>query len=295
MDIQLKRGLLDVCVLAAIKNEDSYGYKIIKDMKPYIELSESTLYTILKRLEAAEMLTVRTAEHDGRLRKYYHITDVGLKRIEDFKEEWREIMSIYRFVTRGNKQEFLTELRAKLSGLPTDDVEERLGFYGEMIDDRTEEGVTEEQAVEEMGTVDQIASQIISEVPLTKIVREKIKPKRRLKAWEIALIVAGSPVWLALTIATLAVIFSLFAAMWAVIAALWASLVALGVCSVGGVVYGVVLIAGGGVTTGFEAIGVALICAGLTVFAFFGCLQATKGALQTRKVVDLVKNRIVNG
>lgn len=194
-----------------------------------------------------------------------------------------------------NKQEFLTELRAKLSGLPTDDVEERLGFYGEMIDDRTEEGVTEEQAVEEMGTVDQIASQIISEVPLTKIVREKIKPKRRLKAWEIVLIVAGSPVWLALIIATLAVIFSLFAAMWAVIAALWASLVALGVCSVGGVVYGVVLIAGGGVTTGFEAIGVALICAGLTVFAFFGCLQATKGALQTRKVVDLVKNRIVNG
>ena len=146
-----------------------------------------------------------------------------------------------------------------------------------------------------MGSVDEIASQIISEVPLTKIVREKIKPKRRLKAWEIALIVAGSPVWLALTIATLAVIFSLFAAMWAVIAALWASLVALGVCSVGGVVYGVVLIAGGGVTTGFEAIGVALICAGLTVFAFFGCLQATKGALQTRKVVDLVKNRIVNG
>ena len=104
MDIQLKRGLLDLCVLAAIKNEDSYGYKIIKDMKPYIELSESTLYTILKRLEAAEMLTVRTAEHDGRLRKYYHITDVGLKRIEDFKEEWREIMSIYRFVTRGDTE-----------------------------------------------------------------------------------------------------------------------------------------------------------------------------------------------
>lgn len=101
--------------------------------------------------------------------------------------------------------------------------------------------------------------------------------------------------WLALTIATLAVIFSLFAAMWAVIAALWASLVALGVCSVGGVVYGVVLIAGGGGTTGFVAISIALICAGLTVFAFFGCLQAKKGALQTRKVVDLVKNRIVNG
>ncbi len=100
MDIQLKRGLLDVCVLAAIKNDDSYGYKIIKDIKPYIELSESTLYTILKRLEAADMLTVRTAEHGGRLRKYYRITPQGIKRIEDFKDEWKEMLSIYQFVTK---------------------------------------------------------------------------------------------------------------------------------------------------------------------------------------------------
>lgn len=100
MDIQLKRGLLDVCVLASIRGGDSYGYKIIKDMKPYMEMSESTLYTILKRLEGSNMLTVKTVEHDGRLRKYYHITGAGLQRIEDFKEEWKEIVSIYRFVTR---------------------------------------------------------------------------------------------------------------------------------------------------------------------------------------------------
>ena len=100
MDIQLKRGLLDVCVLAAIKDSDSYGYKIIKDMKPYIEISESTLYTILKRLEAAKMLTVKSSEHDGRLRKYYHITELGLGRIEEFKTEWREVMLIYRFVSK---------------------------------------------------------------------------------------------------------------------------------------------------------------------------------------------------
>ena len=104
MDMQLKRGLLDVCVLAAIKNEDSYGYKIIKDMKPYIALSESTLYTILKRLETADMLTVRTAEHDGRLRKYYSITENGLRRIEEFKEDWKAILSIYRFVTKEDAQ-----------------------------------------------------------------------------------------------------------------------------------------------------------------------------------------------
>ena len=104
MDIQLKRGLLDVCVLAAIKDEDSYGYKIIKDMKPYLEMSESTLYTILKRLEAAELLTVRSVEHGGRLRKYYRITKLGIKRIEYFKEEWREVMSIYKFVTKGDEE-----------------------------------------------------------------------------------------------------------------------------------------------------------------------------------------------
>lgn len=100
MDIQLKRGILEVCVLAAIQNEDSYGYQIIKDLKPYIELSESTLYTILKRLETTHMLTVRTAEHNGRLRKYYHITEDGKKRIAEFKKDWREILSLYRFITK---------------------------------------------------------------------------------------------------------------------------------------------------------------------------------------------------
>ena len=100
MDVQLKRGLLDVCVLAAIKNKDSYGYQIIKDMKPYVEISESTLYPILRRLESAEMLTVRKIEYQGRLRKYYHITNQGLRRIEDFKNEWSEIVSIYQFIIK---------------------------------------------------------------------------------------------------------------------------------------------------------------------------------------------------
>ena len=100
MDNQLKRGLLDVCVLAAIKSQDSYGYQIIKDMKPYIELSESTLYTILKRLETAHMLTVQTAEHGGRIRKYYRITPEGVSRIDEFKDDWKEIMAIYRFVMK---------------------------------------------------------------------------------------------------------------------------------------------------------------------------------------------------
>ncbi|MDD7556049.1 PadR family transcriptional regulator [Ruminococcus sp.] len=100
MDIQLKRGLLDVCVLAAIKSQDSYGYQMIKDIKPYMEISESTLYPILRRLEAGQMLTVRSAEHGGRLRKYYHITEQGLRRLEEFREEWQEIQRIYQFITK---------------------------------------------------------------------------------------------------------------------------------------------------------------------------------------------------
>ena len=100
MDIQMKRGLLDVCVLASIKNEESYGYQIIKDVSPYIEISESTLYPILRRLESAQLLSVRTAEHNGRLRKYYKITELGMERINEFKREWAEMLSIYNFVLR---------------------------------------------------------------------------------------------------------------------------------------------------------------------------------------------------
>ena len=101
MDVQMKRGLLDVCVLAAIQSEDSYGYQIIKDIRPYVDVSESTLYPILRRLEEGRLLTVRSVEHNGRLRKYYRITDAGKARIEDFKEDWREMESIYRFITKG--------------------------------------------------------------------------------------------------------------------------------------------------------------------------------------------------
>ncbi len=103
MDIQLKRGLLDICVLAAIQDEDSYGYQIIKDVKPYIEIAESTLYPILRRLEGARLLTVRSEEYNGRLRKYYRITEQGRQRLQEFTREWQEIISIYDFVNRGGK------------------------------------------------------------------------------------------------------------------------------------------------------------------------------------------------
>ena len=103
MDVQMKRGLLDVCVLAAIQSEDSYGYQIIKDIRPYVDVSESTLYPILRRLEEGRLLTVRSVEHNGRLRKYYHITEAGRGRIEDFKRDWGEMEKIYRFIMKGGQ------------------------------------------------------------------------------------------------------------------------------------------------------------------------------------------------
>ncbi len=105
MDIQIKRGLLEVCVLAAIRDEASYGYQIIKDIAPYTKISESTLYPILRRLEAGELLSVFTEEHNGRLRKYYQITERGRARLEDFREEWKEIMQIYRFVCKEERDD----------------------------------------------------------------------------------------------------------------------------------------------------------------------------------------------
>lgn len=103
METQLRRGMLEICVLAAIKNKDSYGYKIIKDLKAVLELSESTLYSILKRLEESKMLIVKSVEHNGRLRKYYRITDLGIERIEEFKEEWEEMVKIYSFIVGEDK------------------------------------------------------------------------------------------------------------------------------------------------------------------------------------------------
>ena len=101
MDVQLRRGLLEVCVLAAVARHDSYGYQIIREMEPYVEISESTLYPILRRLEAGEMLNVYSVEHSGRLRKYYQITQRGLDRLEEFQQEWGEIMKIYSFIAGG--------------------------------------------------------------------------------------------------------------------------------------------------------------------------------------------------
>ena len=182
-----------------------------------------------------------------------------------------------------SKQEFLDKLRLRLSGLPKQDVEERLSFFSEMIDDRMEEGLSEEEAVSGIGSVDETAEQIAAEIPLAKIVTEKIKPKRGLKAWEVVLLALGSPIWLSLAVAAFAVILSVYAVIWSVIISLWAVFASLIACALGGAAAGAVFICLGYGLTGFAMIGAGLVLAGLSVFLFFGCRAATGGALLLTK------------
>lgn len=190
-----------------------------------------------------------------------------------------------------NKSEFLGALRKGLHGLPQDDIEERLAFYGEMIDDRTEEGLSEEEAVSAVGAVNEIVAQTVADTPLAKIAKERIRPKRRLKAWEIVLIALGSPIWLSLAIAAAAVILSVYVSLWAVIVSLWAVFVSLAVCAVGSVPMCIFFIAGGSGAQGLVTLSAGLVCAGLSIFMFYGCKEVTKGILiLTKKFAVWIKN-----
>ena len=189
------------------------------------------------------------------------------------------------------KQEFLSALAKRLSGLPKQETEERLYFYSEMIDDRMEEGRSEEEAVSEIGTVEEVAEQIIAETPLLKIVKENVKPKRRWAAWEILLLALGSPIWLSLAIAAFAVILSLYVVLWSAAVSLWAVFVSFAACAVGCTAGGVLLAVGGYVPSGIIVLAAGTVCAGLAIFTFFGCKAATKGLLiLTKKITVRIKN-----
>ena len=185
------------------------------------------------------------------------------------------------------KQEFLDSLRARLSGLPRQELEERLAFYGEMIDDRIEEGRTEEEAVLDIGSVDEISAQIIKDIPLTKIAKERLKPKRSIKTWEIVLLAVGSPIWLSLAIAALAVILSLYVVLWSVIISVWSVFASLVACAFGITAAGVILAVSSNSLSGFAMVGAGLVLAGLSVFLFFGCKAATKGIVLLTKAIAL--------
>lgn len=185
------------------------------------------------------------------------------------------------------KQEFLDALKLKLSCLPENDIEERINFYSEMIDDIIEEGSTEENAVLSVGSIDDIAAQIISDSSNfnSGTESESKKTKRRLKGWEIALLIIGSPLWLALGIAAISVIFSLYVVFWSLIVSCWSVFAALVGGFISGIVSGVIFMCTNSLLTGFAMIGAGLACAGFSIFAFVGCLYATKGAARLSKMV----------
>lgn len=190
-----------------------------------------------------------------------------------------------------DKQTFLTQLRNQLSGLPRDDMEERLIFYSEMIDDRMEEGLSEEEAVSAVGSVDEITAQIITDTPSPEPTAEK--QKRRMKAWEIVLLVLGAPIWLSLAVAAAAVLFSVYAVIWALIISLWAVFISVAACAFAGIIVGIGFIFGGNGLPGTAMIGAGFVCAGLSILFFYGCHAATMGLVRlTTSIATAIKKRI---
>lgn len=188
------------------------------------------------------------------------------------------------------KEEFLAQLRGGLAGLPQEDLEERLAFYSELLDDRMEEELSEAEAVAAAGPVEQIVQQIIAETPLTKIVKEKMRPKRRLQVWEIVLLALGSPVWLSLGLAALAVVLSLYVVVWSLDVSLWAVFAALGAGAAGGVL-GLALGSG---AARLAMLAAGMVLAGLAILLFFGCKAATMGIWKLTKAVVLrMKHRFL--
>ena len=195
-----------------------------------------------------------------------------------------------------NKAEFVLALNQRLDFLPAEEASERVEFYVEMIDDRMEKGLSEEAAVLEAGGIDDIVSQIIADVPLTRIAKKKVRTGRRLSGWEIILLILGSPVWLSLLISVWAVVFSLYVSLWAVVISLWAGFVSVAACGFAGIAAGGVFAAVSNVPTGVAIIASGMVCLGLSIFFFFGCKVVTKGLLfLTRKIILVMKNRLVKG
>ena len=194
------------------------------------------------------------------------------------------------------RQEFLDKLRKGLEGLPKDDVDERVNFYAEMILDRMEEGVSEQEAVLEIGDVDGVISRIMEDIPIKRIVKEKIKKEKNINmsAWVIVLLVLGSPIWLSLLISGAALAFSIFVSLWSVVISLWAVFASFIGCAIGGFASGVWYIALGNILTGIMLIGVGAFLAGLSVFAFFGCRGITRAYIRlTKKTMLGIKRMLV--
>ena len=190
-----------------------------------------------------------------------------------------------------NKADFLNELRTKLNGLPQNDIEERVSFYTEMIDDRVEDGMSEEEAIEQIGPVDKVVETIVSEIPLSKIVKAKVKPQKKMPVWAIVLLVLGFPVWFPILISLVSVIFSVYLTLWIIVITLYAVDLSLAVASIASIASAFVAFIGGEPLVGLASIGSFMVCGALSVLMFFGCGYVVKGVVfVTRKMLLGIKS-----
>lgn len=185
------------------------------------------------------------------------------------------------------KQEFLEKLRIGISALPQRSVEERISFYSEMIDDRLEEGLSEEEAIEELGSADDVIGQILAETPLAQLFKARIKPKHKIKVWEIVLLALGFPIWGSLLIAVAAVLLSLYVVIWSVVISLWAVAVAVTACLLGGIAASVFLFIQGNTSQSLATLGAGLVCGGLGILFIIGCSYLSRGVMLLTKGIFL--------
>ena len=189
------------------------------------------------------------------------------------------------------KQEFLAWLEQALSGLPGEELQERLAFYRESIEDRMEEGLTEEAAVEELGSVEEITAQILAETPFPALVRERLKPRGRMPGWEILLLVLGFPLWFPLLVTAFVLLLSVYIVLWSLLLCLWAVELSLVVSGLGALAGGLMLLFRGDASQALLLVGAGLLLAGLSIFLFFGCKAASRGAVVlTRKIALWIKS-----
>lgn len=194
-----------------------------------------------------------------------------------------------------NREEFLAALRKGLSGLPQEDIERSIEFYGELIDDHMENGLSDEEATAALGSVDEIVAQILSETSLPKLIKAKVRPNRALKVWEVVVVILGAPLWLPLLLAAGILVFSIYIVLWSVIFSLYAVDLSLAVCSLAGLVsllpFGVLY---GNLAAGVLMVGAGMICAGLAILLFLGLLGVTKAGLcLSRNILRWIKSPFI--
>ncbi len=182
-----------------------------------------------------------------------------------------------------NKNEFLATLRERLNGLPEEDIIKSIDFYGEMLDDRIEDGMSEEEAVSDLGNIEEIISQILSAVSLPKLVKEKVKPKRALKAWEIVLLILGAPLWIPLVAAVILTVLAIYLSVWSVIISLYAVDLSIAVSGLACIGVAVALLFDGQVVPAGVVFGAGLVCMGLAILLLFAFNMVTKGILWVSK------------